>query len=160
VLPLFHRQHLVWATVPLVAVAVVLPRTAAAADRVRRCDGDEWEHYKAAAVAAAVVVAAAAGIVGVGRAAAGEDGGMLVAGDTGRDRVVEAHLDGVLRHYQSGGGKVHCLRLDEEDLDYVRDEIVVVHIGIAGCDHTDDGLETAEKRQDANADADSSNAVV
>ena len=73
----------------------VVPRRIAAVDRVQQYDGAENEDYSPVAVAAGVAVVAAAGIVGVGHAA-DEDGDMIVAGDTGKDKVADAHLDDVL----------------------------------------------------------------
>lgn len=96
----------------------VAPRRIAAVDRVQKCDGGEHEDYSPVAVAvvpAAVVVAdaavVAAGIVGVGHAV-DEDGDMIVAGDIGKDKVANAHLDDVLHDCPSEEGSLHCLHLD------------------------------------------------
>ena len=100
--------------VVVLTTMAVAPRRIAAVDRVQQCDGGEHEDYSHVDVAAAAA-AAAAGIVGVGVGvghAVDEDGDMIVAGDIGKDKVVDARLDDVLHDCPSGGG---CLHLDGDE---------------------------------------------
>ena len=86
----------------MLMVVAVMPPQIAAVDQVQPYDGGGQEGCNAVA----------ADIVGAGHAAA-VDGGTIVAGNIGKGKVVDAHLDGVLHGSPLGEGLFHCSRLDE-----------------------------------------------
>lgn len=110
----------------------------------------------------AAAAAGVADIVGAGYAGDDYDYDMVSAEGIGIGKLGSVRRDDALRDCSSERDWLHCFRLDKIDLGSVMGGIavaVVVHTGIAGYGHTNDGLAIVAKHQNATADADSGDFV-